>query len=180
MDFHSLWIYAGHHVLDRAVLSRGIHGLKNQQQPPIALRIQLVLHLAQQHDSLFRYSLRFGLIPRFQIARVPRVMILQPKILRRLHHIRLDELMNTLCLHPFHRYPRNPRRLFSASSVLFLCELCVKSFSFLLPNLFLKQTQPNSQSFAALTSLILPPTIAYSTPPHFTRFEANPATQTAK
>src|SRR6267142_4958297 len=34
--------------------------------------------------------------------RVTRVMILQPEILSRFHHIRLDEFVNALCLHLFH------------------------------------------------------------------------------
>ncbi len=54
MDLHSLRIHAGHHVLDRAVLSRRVHPLKNQQQPPIALCVELVLHFPQQHNPLFR------------------------------------------------------------------------------------------------------------------------------
>ncbi len=40
-------------MFDRAIFSRGIHGLKNQQQSPAILRIKLFLHVAEQaHTSL--------------------------------------------------------------------------------------------------------------------------------
>jgi hypothetical protein len=43
----ALRVDAGHHVLDGAVLARGIHRLKDQQDGPRALRVQFFLHCAQ-------------------------------------------------------------------------------------------------------------------------------------
>src|SRR5258708_31486616 len=76
--------------------------------------------------------------------RVTRVMVLNPEILPRLHHILLDELVNVFGLHLFHRRPSPPVAQpllpalsepegavllgFSALSARFLRELRVKSF----------------------------------------------------
>src|SRR5882757_610268 len=53
--------------------------------------------------------------------RVTRVMVLDPEIVPRLHHIPLDELVNVFGLHLFHRRPSPPvaqRQIFSLFSPL--------------------------------------------------------------
>jgi hypothetical protein len=39
----ALGVHAGHHVLDRAVLARGIHGLEDEEHGPAILRVEHVL-----------------------------------------------------------------------------------------------------------------------------------------
>src|SRR5215469_9367664 len=43
IDLTTLWIYAGHDMLDGAVFARGVHCLKNQEQRPLVLSIQFIL-----------------------------------------------------------------------------------------------------------------------------------------
>ena len=45
-------VHARHHVLDRAVLARGVHRLEDQQQRPAILRVEHLLQLAQALDVL--------------------------------------------------------------------------------------------------------------------------------
>src|SRR5229473_4665319 len=47
-DLAALGVHARHHVLDDAIFSGGIHGLKNQEQRPAILRIKFFLHVAEQ------------------------------------------------------------------------------------------------------------------------------------
>ena len=46
-DLATLRIHAGHHVLDGAVLAGGVHGLKNQEQRPLVLRVETALQFAE-------------------------------------------------------------------------------------------------------------------------------------
>src|SRR5204863_117816 len=46
------WIDARQHVLDRAVLSRGVHRLQHDQQRPRALRVQPILRAGQARHCL--------------------------------------------------------------------------------------------------------------------------------
>src|SRR5207245_6467001 len=50
-DAAALRVDAAHHVFDRAVLARRVHRLKDQQDAPAILRVQLVLQLAQSFDA---------------------------------------------------------------------------------------------------------------------------------
>ena len=52
INLAALRIHAGHHVLDDAVFSGRIHGLKNQQQAPAVLGVELVLQLGHAGDAL--------------------------------------------------------------------------------------------------------------------------------
>src|SRR5436309_1367774 len=71
----SLRIHSRHDVLDDAVFPGRIHRLKNQQHGPAVLRIELFLKMAQQFHASREHS--FGVLFRFQRARVVRVEILQ-------------------------------------------------------------------------------------------------------
>ena len=48
---------AGHHVLDRAVLPRGVHGLEDEQQRPLVLGVELLLQLAHPLAPLLQVAL---------------------------------------------------------------------------------------------------------------------------
>ena len=50
-DLAALRIDAGHDVLDRAVLARGVHGLEDEQHGPAVLRVEHVLQLGQSLDA---------------------------------------------------------------------------------------------------------------------------------
>src|SRR4029077_3402931 len=52
MNIATLRIHAGHNVLYYAVLAGGIHRLKDQQQRPAVLRIQLLLQIAEQTGAV--------------------------------------------------------------------------------------------------------------------------------
>src|SRR5262249_1781419 len=47
----ALRVHARQDVLDSAILSGGVHGLKNQQQSPFVLRVKLVLQLRQRLNA---------------------------------------------------------------------------------------------------------------------------------
>ena len=78
MDVAALWIHAGHHVLDGAVLARRVHPLKDQQQRPAILSVELLLHLARQGTVLFRQFLRVLL--GFHSLRFPGVEVFQMEL----------------------------------------------------------------------------------------------------
>src|SRR5713226_45906 len=86
MHVAALRIHAGHHVFDRAVLAGGVHALKNQQQRPHILRVQLLLHLREHLAALPQHALRVLL--RFHSVRVARIKILQPEFFAVCHAIR--------------------------------------------------------------------------------------------
>jgi hypothetical protein len=74
-DLHALWIYAGHDVFDRSVFAGRVHGLENQQQPPTALRVEHILHLAQKGNALLQPLFRFGLFFGGDSVRVAGIVI---------------------------------------------------------------------------------------------------------
>ena len=74
----TLRIYSRHHVLDRAVLARGIHALKYEQQSPAILGEEQFLHLADDGAVLFEQL--SGVFLAFDAPRVGGVAILQPKL----------------------------------------------------------------------------------------------------
>ncbi len=60
-------------MLDGAVFSGGVHGLKNQQQRPAILGIEFLLHVAEQaHTS--RQDV-FGMLLAFNAIRVGGVIV---------------------------------------------------------------------------------------------------------
>ena len=85
----SLRIHAGHDVFDRSVLAGGVHRLKDQQQTPTVLRVQLLLQPGETRDSSLEPAL--GLAPRFDRPRVVRVDVFQPECASVPHSIRLGE-----------------------------------------------------------------------------------------
>ena len=76
----TLRIHTAHHVLDGAILARRVHRLKNQQQPPAILRVELVLQLCKLQggvlQQLFRFILEFPRKP----ARILRIKVTQAKL----------------------------------------------------------------------------------------------------
>src|ERR1700689_1784280 len=66
-------------MLDRAILPRRVHPLKNQQQRPAILRIQPLLHLTRRRAALREQFLRVRF--RLHPLRIRRVKILQSKLL---------------------------------------------------------------------------------------------------
>ena len=91
VDLAALRVDPGHHVFDRAVFARGIHGLENQQHRPLVLRIKFVLQFGQRLDThgqrLFRA--RFVLVA--QMERVGGVVILEAEFFPVRHAERLGE-----------------------------------------------------------------------------------------
>src|SRR4029077_19311249 len=78
VDVASLWIYAGHDVLDHAVFAGGIHPLNDEQHRPAILRVELLLQIAQQAGAVINNFLALLLAPYF--AGVTRVVILQTEL----------------------------------------------------------------------------------------------------
>jgi len=76
-DVASLRVDAGHYVLDGAVLAGCIHGLKNDQQRPAVLGIELFLELGEQVATMLQNLPGFFLV--FHPAGVGRVVVLEPK-----------------------------------------------------------------------------------------------------
>ena len=74
-DIHSQRIHPRHDVLDRTVLSSGVHALKNQKQAPRVLRRQNILQAAQFLDAVRQQFLRLRLQFRPQTVRVRGVVI---------------------------------------------------------------------------------------------------------
>lgn len=62
MDVASLWVDAGHDVLDGAVFPGGVHGLKDEQQRPAVLRVKHFLEVAEAGDAVFEQTLRGVLV----------------------------------------------------------------------------------------------------------------------
>src|SRR5512146_1901320 len=61
VHLYSLRIDAGHHVLDGAVLSGGVHRLENKQERPPVLGVEYVLELGQSLDAALKEFLRLWL-----------------------------------------------------------------------------------------------------------------------
>src|SRR6266478_7283461 len=64
-DLAALGVHARHYMLDDAVFSGGIHGLKNQQQRPAILGIKFFLHVTEQAYTTLQdvFSVLFALDP---------------------------------------------------------------------------------------------------------------------
>src|SRR5262245_46845390 len=75
----TLRVDSGHHVLDRAVLPRGCHRLKDQQHRPAVLRIKHVLKLREDGNAHGKGFLSTRLVLRSKFQRVGGVDILQAK-----------------------------------------------------------------------------------------------------
>jgi hypothetical protein len=74
VDFASLWVDAGHDVLDGAVFPGSVHGLKDEQQRPAVLRVKHFLEVAEAGDAVLEQTLRGVLV--LDAIRVARLVIL--------------------------------------------------------------------------------------------------------
>ena len=101
MDVATLGIDAGHHVLDGAVFSGGVHCLKNQQERPPVLRVKLFLHVTEQAYASLQdvFSMLFALDP----IGVGGVVVLQPEFFPFYDAVFFDDPRRFLQLFPvFH------------------------------------------------------------------------------
>ena len=89
VDIATLRVHAGHHVLDGAVFPCGVHGLKNQQQRPAILRVEFLLHVAEQAHTIFQDV--FGVLLAFDAVRIGGVEVLQPEFLAFGDAVTLDD-----------------------------------------------------------------------------------------
>src|SRR4030095_13868188 len=85
-------VYAGHHVLDSAVLAGRVHGLKYQQYCPSILRVESRLKLGEHLDAGLQSLLGTRLVLIIHVARVARVVILEAKFLAVRDAVRPREL----------------------------------------------------------------------------------------
>src|ERR1051326_2917597 len=70
-DSTSLWIQAGHNMLDCAVLTAGIHSLKDDEKSPAVLRIKTFLHYIQPLDVFGDFLFRLFLVRhQFSFSRI--------------------------------------------------------------------------------------------------------------
>src|SRR4029453_14660743 len=74
-----LWIDARHHVLDGAVFSSPIDGLKNQEDRPPILGVEPFLQLGEGLDTGRQQLLGNALVLPLELARIGRVHVLQPE-----------------------------------------------------------------------------------------------------
>src|SRR5580765_8674752 len=77
-------------MLYSAIFACRVHSLKNKQQRPVILRVELVLQFRGSKDFLLQGLLRMLL--RFQVARISRIEIFQPKMLPALNPKRVGKL----------------------------------------------------------------------------------------
>src|SRR4029453_4696019 len=74
-----LWIDARHHVLDGAVLSSRINGLKNKDYRPPILGVEPFLQLGERLDTGCQQLLGNAFVLPLELARIGRVDVLQPE-----------------------------------------------------------------------------------------------------
>ena len=88
----ALRIDAGHHVLDRAVLAGGVHGLEDEQHRPAILRVEHVLQLGQSLHTDLQALLGARLVLRLQLRGIIWLDVLETKFVSLGDAIRLGEL----------------------------------------------------------------------------------------
>jgi hypothetical protein len=76
-DLASLRIHSRHHVLDRAVLPGGVHGLEDHEHRPAVLGVEHVLELGERLDAHGQDLLGPDLLVRAEAQGVPRVHVLE-------------------------------------------------------------------------------------------------------
>jgi hypothetical protein len=79
-DLAALWIDSRHDMFNGAVFSGGIQGLKNQQQRPLILGVQLVLQFREHLDAAGQRVFGSLFVLRFQLQRVSGVDVFEPKL----------------------------------------------------------------------------------------------------
>ena len=77
-------------MLDDAVFSGGIHGLKNQKQTPAVLGVELVLQLGHARHAFGQQFL--GVLLRVKLAGVGGIVVLEPEFLAVLYPVGLGKL----------------------------------------------------------------------------------------
>src|SRR5947209_3689085 len=77
MNLAALRVHSGHYVLDQAVFAGGVHGLKDQEQGPPVLGIELFLQVGEFGEVLLENLRSFFL--GFDFGGIGRVEILQAK-----------------------------------------------------------------------------------------------------
>src|SRR6476661_5929756 len=104
IDLATLWIHAGHDMLDRSIFSGGVHSLEDQEYGPFVLCIELTLQFRQCRHAQRERFLRQRLVCFFrEFQRVVRIDVLQPEILSFANTEWLGELTRSsddfLCFH---------------------------------------------------------------------------------
>ena len=109
----ALGIHPTHHMLDRSVLARGVHRLKDQQHRPLVLGIKTLLQLREHLNALLE-CLSGRLLVGGQIQGVARIDLIQPESIPAVDSIGPGEVMalrEHLAQFPLHRQPQNRNRL---------------------------------------------------------------------
>lgn len=70
MDLAALGVDARHDVLDGSVFAGGVHGLKNEEQPPLILGIEFFLKFGEKRNAIFEGDLGFFLVGFFKFQRI--------------------------------------------------------------------------------------------------------------
>ena len=86
----ALRVDSRHDVLDHAVFSSSVHGLKDQQERPAILRVQFVLQFGELLDALFQKFVSFFL--GLDAGSVRRIVILEAEMLSVFYAKRLYQL----------------------------------------------------------------------------------------
>src|SRR5271155_4032370 len=176
MYIDALRIHARHDVLDGAVFSGGVHRLHDDQQTPGALCVEHLLQLGEQRNALLQPLFGFRLVFRVQVVRVVWPVILQPKILTGSDDVGFDEFAAVLqfwCCH-FRSWQKTMR---FGGAYCGRAALDRRVQRIMPPTIWLIQGVPLPEEGKGI---IFPSRISNSSPPHFTRLEVKPASQTMK
>src|SRR5260370_1479471 len=92
-DLAPLRINAGHHMLDRAIFSRGVHRLKDEQDRPLILRIKHVLQFCKYFNTSFQQFFCPWLVFGGDFTGIVWINILEPKLLAIGNAVRRDEFL---------------------------------------------------------------------------------------
>ena len=106
----ALRVDSRHDVLDHAVFSSSVHGLKDQQERPAILRVQFVLQFGELLDALFQKLVGFFL--GLHAGSVCRIVILEAEMLSVFYTKRLYQLAGYL-----HSDPRCAKRAREVAAV---------------------------------------------------------------
>ena len=102
MHLAALRIDAGHHVLDDAVLARGIHALQHDQHRPLALGVQHLLLFREPREALGEHRFHAVLVDG-KAEILCRVVIAEPEMFRLVDPATLDEFWRASSL-PSHAW----------------------------------------------------------------------------
>ena len=94
-DLAPLGVDARHDVLDRPVLPRRVHGLEDEENAPLVLRVELVLHLREELDPPLQEGL--SVLLRLHARGGPRLHLGQLEVLPVRDPERLQERPGAAC-----------------------------------------------------------------------------------